>query len=130
LLSDIGWHLIPIGTCLPLADVVRARLQKRPRVLGARTFIWRHHIGETSLAGGALCPRNPKTARVAIRTKQKSTRKPRNIFILVHNGDVSPPVLSSNSRTPFSVNRGFARSIARKNPVVAHADKSFQLNIG
>src|SRR5204862_2901339 len=42
----------------------------------------------------------------------------------------SPPVLSNNSRTPFSVNRGSRDSIARKNPSLLTRINRSQLNIG
>jgi hypothetical protein len=45
--------------------------------------------GKTSVGGCVLfCPRNPNTATIAMVHKRKITKKPRNISVFVHDGDV------------------------------------------
>src|SRR2546430_4924320 len=91
-----------------------------------------HHIRENlSRRGRALLPTKSKDreGRDCAQNKnyQKAAQHIQSSCTMVM---CSPPVLSNNSRTPFSVNRGSRASIARKNPSLLTRINRSQLNIG
>src|SRR6266496_1005880 len=87
--------------------------------------------GKISCGGGALLSTKTEYRDDRDGAQKKNHEKPAQ-----HNQSswtmvmCSPPVCSSNWRTPASVNRGSRASIARKNPSLVTRLNRSQLNIG
>src|SRR3954468_21816877 len=88
----------------------------------ARTFICRTMSGKSSIGDPLLCcPRNPRKATIAIPVRTKMRKKPRNILVFVHHGEMlTATLLEQPPRFVFSKAR-IARFDHEKEPVVGRS---------